>query len=176
MPLQWYQIVLWVVVVLAIAYIAGFIFVFSRMVDFRVKMRKELIAASILFSEKKEVLLNFYSLFLDRGVVMNDNDGDMLTLLRWKSMDVRRGHIAQEVHDMLSDVNKRLSYIAMREKLNDDEKVISYFETLDDIDVSYRRIVAVYNNDLTAYEYWRQRKIYTWAYWLIFFRKEARLN
>ena len=175
MALQWYQILTWVVIVVVIAYIAGFIFVFSRMVDFRVKMRKGLIAASILFSEKKEVLINFYSLFLEMGVILNDNDGDMLARLRWKKTDVKKGALAQELNDMLNEVSKRLSYIAMREKLEQDPKIISYFDTLSDIDVSYRRIVAIYNNNLTAYEYWRQRKIYTWAFWLLFFRKQSRL-
>lgn len=61
--MEWWQILLYVLAVLILLYLVGFFFGLSSLLSFRKKLQKRLVALSVLFAEKKDILLSLYALF-----------------------------------------------------------------------------------------------------------------
>jgi hypothetical protein len=127
--------------------------------DFREKLRKRLVALSVLFSEKKEILLSLYGLFHKAKLPL---DGDMKAVGE-AVVEVSIPMSSNEKQAMaaitlLNDFQRRLSLLSEEERyIQKSPDFESYVNSLKDLENNYHRIVAAYNTDLNGYEYWRQK-------------------
>ncbi|MCR4562960.1 MAG: hypothetical protein K5694_07160, partial [Bacilli bacterium] len=64
---------------------------------------------------------------------------------------------------------ERESYIKQSEDLQ------RYLLTLSDIEKSYHRVAAAYNNDLAGFNYWRTRAIYRWIFFIFRVKMKDRI-
>src|SRR5574344_164781 len=58
------QVLVWILALIALVYLFFAIYSIIVLFDFRGKLRKRLVALSVLFAEKKEILLSLYDLYL----------------------------------------------------------------------------------------------------------------
>jgi hypothetical protein len=171
-----WQIVVWIVVLLALAYLFFAIYSIIVLFDFREKLRKRLVALSVLFSEKKEILLSLYNLFHKAKLPLDDSLKAMGEAVVGLDTDVINEKQAMAAITLLNDFQRRLSLLSEEERyIQKSSDFESYVNSLKDLENNYHRIVAAYNTDLNGYEYWRQRPIYVWLTWLFGFRKRDRL-
>ncbi len=174
--MEWWQILLYVLAVLILLYLVGFFFGLSSLLSFRKKLQKRLVALSVLFAEKKDILLSLYALFDEAHIRLDSAEKDGAAKVRWLKTQVLKEEDVAEVAETLNFLQKRLTLLAESEsyiKAGDDYRFFS--SILQDLDTNYRRIVAVYNTEVNGYEYWRRAPIYFPLFWLCGFRKRQRL-
>jgi hypothetical protein len=167
---------IWIVTLLGLAYLFLAIYTIIVLVDFKGKLRKRLVALSVVYAEKKDVLLSLYALYqkaklpLDNDVKLAKKDVVSLTT------EAEDEEQSMAIVGALNVFQRRLSLLGEEERyIQKSPDYVSYMNSLKDLDNNYHRIVAAYNADLAGYEYWRKRLIYRWLTWLLGFRKRERL-
>jgi hypothetical protein len=144
---------------------------------FRKKLKKRIIALSVLFAEKKDLLLSMYALFDKAAAHLDSVEKDSAAKVRWLKTQVVKEAEIEEVDSILNDLQKRLTLLAEAEsylKAGEDYQVFS--SALKDLDANYRRIVAVYNSEVSGYEYWRRSPFFFILFWVCGFRKRNHLS
>ena len=175
--MQWWQIVLYILAMAGLLYLIGFFFCLSGLLAFRKKLQKRIIALSVLFAEKKDILLSMYVLFDKAAAHLDSVEKDSAAKVRWLKTQVIKEAEVEEVSSILNDLQKRLTLLAEAEsylKAGEDFQVFS--SALKDLDANYRRIVAVYNSEVSGYEYWRRSLLFFVLFWLCGFKKRNRLS
>lgn len=171
-----WQIVVWIVVLMALIYLFFAIYTIIVLFDFREKLRKRLVALSVLFAEKKEILLSLYGLFHKAKLPLDGDIKAMEDAVSKLTTDVTNEKQAMEAIGLLNDFQRRLSLLSEEERyIQKSPDFESFVNSLKDLENNYHRIVAAYNTDLNGYEYWRKRTIYIWLTWVFGFRKRQRL-
>jgi hypothetical protein len=171
-----YLALIWIATLLALAYLFFAIYTIIVLVDFKEKLRKRFVALSVVYAEKKDVLLSLYALYAKAKLPL---DGEMklakkgVVELQTEAEDET---MASAIVAELSAFQRRLALLGEEERyIQQSPDYVSYMNSLKDLDNNYHRIIAAYNTDLAGYEYWRKRMIYRWLTWLLGFRKRERL-
>lgn len=166
------QIAILLSVIAAAIFFSGLAFVFSRVLFFKESLKKRLIAANVLFSETREVLLSLYREFKNAGVNFSNDDEEMTTKVRWLKTDVSDEGDVERIALLLAAYEKRLSFLAANHPwVRKGEEYESLKEALHDLNVNYRRIVAVYNSDVLGFNYWRTFLVYRPLFWVLGYKK-----
>jgi|LAHS01.1.fsa_nt_gb hypothetical protein len=167
---------IWIVTLVGLAYLFLAIYTIIVLVDFKGKLRKRLVALSVVYAEKKEILLSLYALYqkaklpLDNEIKLAKKDAVSL------STEAEDEEQSMAIVNSLTVFQRRLSLLGEEERyIQQSRDYVSYMNSLKDLDNNYHRIVAAYNADLAGYEYWRKRYIYRWLTWALGFRKRDRL-
>lgn len=171
-----YVVLLWIVTLLALAYLFFAIYTIIVLVDFKEKLSKRFVALSVVYSEKKEVLLSLFSLYQKAKLPLENEikvaKKDVVSLVT----EARDEKESITIVNTLNAFQRRLSLLGEEERyIQQSPDFLGYMNTLKDLDNNYHRIVAAYNADLSGYEYWRKRTIYRWLTWTLGFRKRDRL-
>lgn len=166
-----------VVTIMLVLYLIGFFYCFALLHSFKKKLKKRIVGVSIVFSEKKELLLALDAYYRDAKMEYEEED---LACVR-EVASLNNGRIKEAdipyYRDSLQKLEKRLRFKADSNswiKAGSDYETMTSFLT--DLNKNYRRIVAIYNSDLLGYEYWRRRWPYHYLFVLLGFRKKERLN
>jgi hypothetical protein len=165
--MQWWQYLLWVLAIVVVAYLGGFLYVFSCLTYFSRRLKKRMVALSVLFAEKKEVLGVIYTAYKKASVTFEEADEEAATKVRWLVTETAKGQKPAAIAAQLDEMEKRLNYLAENNqwlRQGDDYKTLG--GTLHDLDANYRKIVAAYNSDLSGYEYWRKFFLYRFWFWI----------
>jgi hypothetical protein len=171
------QIIVWVLAISLLLWAFWGIYCLFALLSFRDRMRNRLVGLSVLFSEKKDVLLSLNALFDRAKVPLEDADQDAAMKVRWLKTDVVKDEDVETINENLQHLQKRLALLSEEESyIKRDEDFEGYVNSLKDLDNNYHRIVALYNSDLTGYEYWRKRPLYFPIFWLFGLRAKKRLS
>lgn len=171
--MEWWQILLYIVAMLLLVYFIFFFYSFDALLSFRSKEKKRALAFQVLLQEKKEMLLSLYSLIIEKGVARNESMDAAASRVRWLSIEKMKGKEIEEVNGTLSALEKR---ILLSDALNGIEEAKSLTDALDDINMNYRRLAALYNEEVDGYEYWRKALLFQWIFFVFGFRKIDRLH
>jgi sulfur carrier protein ThiS len=175
--MNWWLWLLWILGVVGLLYLAGFFICLGSLLNFRSRLRKRTRALSVLFAEKKDILLSMYALFVKANIPLQPADKDEATKVRWVLTDVKQSSDTLAVNATLSSFEKHLSYLAQgQEIIEKDAHYLDSFSALQDLDMNYRRIAAVYNSDLVGYDYWRKHPLYGFWFWVDGFKEQKRLS
>lgn len=167
----------WVLAVLALIYVLLFIFTLSFLLSFKGRLKRKTTAFLVLLSEKKEVLLSLVSLYQELGAHYEEADLEWIRKVSSIEKKKIKGDDIVPLNATLSNLEKRLRYIASSNKaLKENENFVSLISLLDDLNSNYRRMVATYNSDLVGYEYWRKQALYRGWFFLLGFRKKERIH
>jgi hypothetical protein len=170
------QVLVWILALVALIYLFFAIYTIIVLFDFRQKLRKRLLALSVLFAEKKEILLSLYDLYLKAKLPLSP---ELKAAQKKVAALVTEPQSEEEVMAIVTtfnDFQRRLALLAEEERyILRHQDYISYTNSLKDLENNYQRIVAAYNTDLNGYEYWRKRFVYRWLTWVFGFRKRQRL-
>jgi sulfur carrier protein ThiS len=171
-----WQIVVWIGALLGLVYLFFAIYTIIVLFDFREKLRKRLVALSVLFAEKKEILLSLYGLFHKAKLPLNAEIIALRDQVAGLNTEVTNEKQVLAAVALLNDFQRHLLLLAEDERyIQKSPDFTSYANFLKDLENNYHRIVAAYNTDLNGYEYWRKRAIYIWLTWIFGFRKRQRL-
>lgn len=174
--MEWWQILIWILALIGLMYGAGFFYCLSLLLAFRKKLSKRFVALSVLYSEKRDILLSLYAVCDAAGVKFESSLKESAAKVRWLKTNILKEEDAEMVALTLDALEKRLFILAQSEAgLRTNADYQNYTSTLRDIDANYRRIIAVYNSDVTGYEYWRKTPLFFIPFWFCGFRKKKRL-
>ncbi|MFA6619900.1 MAG: hypothetical protein WCS90_02060 [Bacilli bacterium] len=170
------QVLVWILALVALVYVFFAIYSIIVLFDFRDKLRKRLVALSVLFAEKKEILLSLYDLYLKAKLPISPEIKTAKKKVAALPTEAKSEEEVMTIATALNDFQRRLALLAEEERyILRHQDSISYTNSLKDLENNYHRIVAAYNTDLNGYEYWRKRFVYRWLTWIFGFRKRQRL-
>lgn len=162
--------------VIFLAYAFGAVYVIGNLFYFRGRLSKKLVALGVLFAEKKDILLSVFQLFEQARLPIEELDRESCSRVRWLKTEIVREKDVMAVNETLGNLEKRLTLLAENEPyIKQSEELGTLLATLKDVDVSYRRIVNVYNADVAGYMYWKKFLIYRWLSFLFGFGKKERI-
>lgn len=172
-----WQIIIYTLAALLLLYFIGMVYAWTTLASFRSKLKKQVDALAILFSEKKDILLSLYALYDEANVPLEKGDKTAAAKVRWLKTDSITDNDVENITHELNALENRLTLLSESEsyiKLSEDFQ--TYTATLKDLDSNYHRIVAIYDSDLLGYDYWRKFPLYFLLFALFGFRKKKRLN
>jgi hypothetical protein len=170
------QVLVWILSLIALVYLFFAIYTIIVLFDFRSKLRKRLVALSVLFAEKKEMLLSLYDLYLKAKLPLSPEIKAAQKKVASLSTEPKTEEEVMAIVTTFADFQRRLALLAEEERyILHHQDYVSYTNSLKDLENNYQRIVAAYNTDLNGYEYWRKRIVYRWLTWIFGFRKRQRL-
>ena len=168
--------ILIVLVSLFLVYAVGAVYVIGALFYFKNRLRKKIVALSILFAEKKDLLLSIFQLYDEAKLPLEESDREHCSRVRWLKTEVVKEQDVVPISEILSGLEKRLTLISENEPyIKRSEELMTLITTLKDVDASYRRIVNVYNADVAGYMYWRRLFLYRWLSFLFGFTKKERI-
>lgn len=173
--MEWWQILLYVLSLLALVYIIAFFYSLESIITFRGKLKKRTIALSVLLSEKKDVLLSLHAMIENNGLNQDDAIRKSAAQVRWLKISKLKAKDIANVVFVLSDLQKRLVLFGNSHQLSDNMEFITFTDTLADLDANYRRTAAIFNSDVEGYEYWRKSPLFRFWFWIDGFRPMNRL-
>ncbi|MCR4562485.1 MAG: hypothetical protein K5694_04720 [Bacilli bacterium] len=166
----------WILTFVVLVYIIFFIFVLHQVIYFSSRMNNKLKTFRIMFAEKKEILLSLYSLYQGAKIPLTSEDEDLATKVRWINPDKLKIEDISQTKNDLNAFQRKLAFIAERESyIKQSEDLQRYLLTLSDIEKSYHRVAAAYNNDLAGFTYWRTRAIYRWIFFIFRVKMKDRI-
>jgi hypothetical protein len=175
--MQTWQIAIWILAIVVILYFLGFAYLLINLANFRSSLKKRVVALSVLFAEKKEILLLLYALYDKASVPLDDSDNDAAAKVRWLKADVVKDGDVEAIAQVLNNLQKRLTLLSESQSyIKQSEDFAGYMGSLKDLDFNYHRIVAVYNTDLNGYDYWRRVFLYRFIWKWIGFPEKKRLS
>jgi len=170
------QVLVWILALIALAYLFFAIYTIIILFDFRSKLRKRLVALSVLFAEKKEMLLSLYELYVKAKLPLSPEIKAAQKTVEALATEPKTEEEVMVIVTTFADFQRRLALLAEEERyILRHQDYVSYTNSLKDLENNYQRIVAAYNTDLNGYEYWRKRIAYRWLSWVFGFRKRRRL-
>ncbi len=159
-----------------LVYALGAVYVIGALFYFKNRLRKKIVALSILFAEKKDLLLSVFQLYDEAKLPLEEADRKHCSRVRWLKTEVVKDKDVVPISEILAGLEKRLTLIAENEPyIKRSEELTTLLMTLKDVDASYRRIVNVYNADVAGYMYWRKFFLYRWLSFLFGFTKKERI-
>lgn len=173
--MEWWQILLYVLLITLLFYMIGFFYALESIITFRGKIKKRTLAISVLLSEKKDVLLSMYKIVDDAGLLKDDSTKDFTSQVRWLQTAKMKNNEIESSINTLSSLQKRLFLFSETDELKDDKDFASYLEIAKDLDANYRKSAAIFNSDVVGYEYWRKTPLFRAWFFLFKFREIKRL-
>ncbi|MCI2055494.1 MAG: hypothetical protein LKJ81_05050 [Bacilli bacterium] len=171
------MIIVWILVVIVIIYLAGFFYLLINISNFKNSMEKRVVGLSFIFAEKKDILLSLYTLYDKASVPLDDSDNDAAAKVRWLKTDVMKDDDVETINETLNALQRRLTLLAESQSyIKKSNDFVNYVSALKDLDANYHRIVALYNNDLVGYNYWRRVVIYRFLWDMFGFKDKKRLS
>lgn len=171
------QIMILIATIIAIAYILGFAYVSGRLLYFRRSLKKSLMGASIIMSQKKEVLLSLAKYFRDSGAKLTKDDEVALTKVRWLKTEAKTAEEANAANALLKAFEKRISYIeATHPEIPKGDELSWLSDALYDLNFNYRRVTATFNSESIGFNYWRKSFFYRPWFFLFRVKKRGSLN
>ena len=171
--MEWWRIFLYVISILLVLYAFGLFYALECIFTFKEKIRKKTLAISILLSEKRDVLLSLFSLMekdvTDKSILTSLEMVNSLSLEKLKCQDIEHA-IA-----LLTNLQKQLVMFANSNGYSNNEDYETYFGLLTDLDMNYRKMTAVFNSDITGYDYWRKTPLFRGLLYIFGFREVKRL-
>ncbi len=171
--MEWWQILLYVVSIILVLYVFGFFYALECILTFKEKIRKKTLAISILLSEKKDVLTSLYNLMKkdihEKSINENFEKVDSLNLNKLKANDIESSLF------ILTTLQKQLVMFANSNEYKTSENYRTFFDILTDLDTNYRKLAAVFNSDVTGYDYWRKTPLYRFVFFVLRFKEIKRL-
>ncbi len=170
------SVFIYTIAVFFVLYLAFFIYVFVSLLTFQRRLNQKLVAFSVLFKEKKDVLLSFYAYLDGRRVEMDSSIKESCAKICWLHIDSLKESEVRPLVSVIGDFQKRLVLlVSQNDSLAQDDDVRRFLGAAMDIDSNYRRILATYNSDIIGYEYWRKMWLYRPLFFLFGFRKRNRI-
>ena len=167
------KVFFWILIGIAAIYILGFFACFILMINFYHKLKKRLLALSLLCDERKEILLSLKMYFEETKV-----DFEQIKIECYiNSLNYNKKRINE--NDLLSyrisldNIENFLNYVAEENtyvKAGSDYLMMK--SLLDDLNTNYRRIVTRYNADVLGYNYWFTRFLYHYLFFIFGFRRK----
>ncbi len=175
--MQPYQIIILVLLLLVFVYVGAFLLILSNSLAFLGKLNKRKAASMVFLTEKQEVLLAWFDLFLKEGIALSDED----VALKEKVAAIDSKISDQKQWDddiaLLKDAQIRLGALSAEKNLGKSEsEKDAYISTTKDLDANYRQSSAVYNADVVAFNYWISIPGFSWLLFLFGLRKRKTLN
>ncbi len=171
--MEWWQILLYAISITLILYMIGFFYALECISTFKEKIRKKTLAISILLSEKKDVLQSLFSLMKndiqDKSILDSYEKVNSLNLDKLESKDIELSLI------ILTTLQKQLIMFANSTEYKDNENYLTYHDILNDLDTNYRKMTAVFNSDITGYDYWRKTPLFRGLFHIFRFKEINRL-
>ncbi len=172
--MEWWRILSYVISILLVLYALGFFYALECIFTFKDKIRKKTLAISILLSEKRDVLFSLFSLMekyiTDRSILVSLETVNSLSLDKLKCQEIEDAVI------LLTTFQKQLVMYANSSGYSDNEDYKTYFGLLADLDMNYRKMTAIFNSDITGYDYWRKTPLFRGLLYVFGFREVKRLS
>ena len=175
--MEWWQVLLYILAILALIWLGLLAFDISSLLSFRAKLEKRTVAFSVLFVEKKDILLTIYAMFDEKKAEFSSSLNKAAAQVRWMKLETLKGDEIENNVFLLNDFEKRLALLGHKYPLFEGDKDYEiYWATIQDLNANYRRNVANYNSEVLGYEYWRRFIVFRPLTYLFGFREKKRLN
>ena len=175
--MEWYQVLLLIVVLLAFFYVATFVYVFGQIHEFRLRLRRRTNGLNLLLSQRRDVIMTIVALLEKDKVSINEEDEACFAKISALGFvkpneDTIRADVA-----LIKEATSRLRAIYQSNEgtLNQDS-YRHHFELLDDLEKNYRSLIGLYNADAVAYNYWIHIPLFTFIAKAFQNRPRAMLN
>jgi len=166
-----------ILVILFFIYVGLLVYVMSMIALFKGKLKKRLVAISVLFSEKKGILQAIGAEF--KKAKVNLSLADNAAIINLDSIEAAgiKDSDVVPTSAKLKEIQKRFNFIAETNSwVTTGGDYQSFTASLHDIDANYRQSIALYNADVTAYNYWIHTPLFGWLAWLFGHRSKGPLN
>lgn len=172
-----WQIILLILVILVFLYLGLLVYVMSMVAHFSGRLKKRLVAISVLFSEKKGILQAIGAEFKKANLKLTLADNAaVINLDSIAASAIKEGDVIP-TSAKLKEIQKRFNFIAETNSWEDSTgDYRSLTASLHDLDANYRQSIALYNSDATAYNYWIHTPLFKWLAWLFGHRSKEPLN
>ncbi len=171
--MEWWQVFFYVISILLAIYAIGFFYALECIATFKEKIRKKTLAISILFTEKRDVLVSLFSLMekdiKDESILATVKEVNSLNLNKLKTSDIEPSIM------VLTTLQKQLIMFANSTDYKNNNNYETYFDLLTDLDMNYRKMTAIFNSDITGYDYWRKTPLFRGLFYVFGFREIKRL-
>ena len=175
--MEWWQLLLYILAIIALIWLALLAIDISSILGFKSKLEKRTVAFSVLFMEKKDILLTIYAMFDEKKAEFSSSLNKAAAQVRWMKLEAMKGEEIENNVNLLNDFEKRLALLGHKYPFfENDEDYEIYWTTLQDLNANYRRNVANYNSEVLGYESWRKFIIFRPFTYLFGFREKKRLN
>ena len=175
--MQPWQIVLLIVGIILLVYTAIEVYVIWSVVGFSNKLKRRLLAVSIILNERRDFLLSEIDGFRAAGVPFRDSDELVFRQVRELQLSKLKPEDVHYISQLLNDADSRFNYLATK---NAWATKGEEFQTLSliskDLEVNYRQSVVGYNTDLLGYNYWVKIPLCHWIPGLLGFRARERIG
>ncbi|MBP5091449.1 MAG: hypothetical protein J6328_02700 [Bacilli bacterium] len=175
--MQTWQVILLIVGILFLLYTSVEVYVIWSVAGFSNKLKRRLLAVSIVLNERRDVLLAQVDGF--RSVSVAFRDSDELVFRQARELDLSKVK-AEEVHgisQLLNDAESRFNYLAGKNAwATKTEEFQTLSLTAKDLEANYRQAIMGYNTDLLGYNYWVKIPLCHWIPWLLGWRKKERIG
>jgi hypothetical protein len=170
------RILLWVLAILILVYLLWFLYGLISLQSFTRSMKRKLKVTGVLFAGKRDVLLSLFGLCKKQGAEIDSDEADLATRARWTSFEIKRAEQAARADLDLRRFEKLImGFVKERPEISKLKEYGILKESLDDLNLNYRRIVANYDSDLIGYDYWRRHPLFRYLFLLFGFRERKRL-
>ena len=175
--MEWWQLLLYILSIIILIWLALLVIDITNVLSFKGKLEKRTVAFSVLFIEKKDILLTIYAMFDEKKAEFSSSLNKAAAQVRWMKLESMKGEDIENNVVLLNDFEKRLALLGHKYPLFEGDKDYEiYWTTLEDLNANYRRNVANYNSEVLGYEYWRKFIIFRPFTYLFGFREKKRLN
>ena len=171
-----YQIILLILVFIAFAYVSLLLYVASNVREFNRRLKKKVRGLNIIMSEQAELLLSMSSVYRSLGVGLGEA-GPALEELEECDFESKDVEVVFNNVKKIKAASSKLAFLAQSHPvLKEDQRYVSFVETMADLDRNHRQCVALYNADIAGFNYWINVPTTRWFVWLLGFRKRASFN
>ncbi len=152
---KWIWLLIFIVGALITLYILLFVVVISFSLLFKRKIAKRVVAINLLLTQRHDVLLLIDKLFLSNGVpVQSYVTGYIRDSINYSTKELSK----DERDNLINNLNKATQafmYLAdQHEEIKNNVEFAEYCKTINELDTNYRQNIAIYNSDITGYNYW----------------------
>src|SRR5574344_2187650 len=151
----WWQWTLFILGILLGIYVLYFFFVLGFSLSFKRKINKKQISINLLLTQRHDILNLIYRYFVESNVKVPLPISSYLDeAINYETVNLDDS-VRNELLNRLNKASQGLLYLADEfQNIKTSSKYLDYCQTLSDLDVSYRQLVAKYNSDIAGYNYW----------------------
>ena len=155
--MQAYQVILLIAACVVFCYLAVLFYVTSKALDFRRSLSRKREMLSLIQLEMASTLLSIDSIFKSASVTYSKQEADSVDALRQVSSDKKAVGLIKYNASLIVRAKSSLSYLALSNKWATKSDEFRYCQNaFSDLERFFRTIVALYNADIAAYDYYRR--------------------
>ena len=155
-----YQIIILVAALIIFVFLAVFFYAFSHVLDFHRALKKKERTLCLIQSETAVILTKLDALFKSEGVTYSEADAKAVDLQGLDFVKPTFGSLMAN-QSQLNGCKSVLSYLALDNKWAVKGKEYEFCSSaIEDLNRFYRQTVALYNADVSGYNYWRSLPLY----------------